>query len=124
MAAAAEQQYIVFSQSVLGLFGDIGPAVGLTIFAAIWQAILPSKLSADLPDTDQADLLLIYDFLPTQLTFLPGTTERPAIQHAYSDTQRGMLIASTVISALGLAAVVLWRDIKVIGIRQTKDQAA
>ncbi|KAF7920589.1 uncharacterized protein EAE97_011482 [Botrytis byssoidea] len=124
MAAAAEQQYFAVSLAVLGLFGNIGSAIGLTISAAIWQGILPNKLSANLPDIDQADLLLIYESLPTQLSFPPGTTERLAIQHAYSDAQRGLLIAGTVVWVIGLAAVLLWRDIKVIGIRQSKGQVA
>ncbi|TGO48985.1 hypothetical protein BCON_0224g00120 [Botryotinia convoluta] len=124
MAAAAEQQYFAISLAVLGLFGNIGSAIGLTISAAIWQGILPNKLSANLPDTDQTDLLLIYESLPTQLSFSPGTTERLAIQHAYSDTQRGLLIAGSVVWVIGLVAVLLWRDIKVIGIRQTKGQVA
>ncbi|KAF7898119.1 hypothetical protein EAF00_004565 [Botryotinia globosa] len=92
MAAAAEQQYFAVSLAVLGLFGNIGSAIGLTISAAIWQGILPNKLSANLPDIDQADLLLIYESLQTQLSFPPGTTERLAIQHAYSDAQRGLLL--------------------------------
>ncbi|KAF7890043.1 uncharacterized protein EAF02_002458 [Botrytis sinoallii] len=124
MAAAAEQQYFAVSLAVLGLFGNIRSAVGLTISAVIWQGILLKKLSENFPDIDQADLLLIYESLPTQLSFPPGTTERLAIQHAYSDAQRGLLIAGTVVWVSGLAAVLLWRDIRVIGIRQTKGQVA
>ncbi|TGO22375.1 hypothetical protein BPAE_0170g00080 [Botrytis paeoniae] len=124
MAAAAEQQYFAVSLAVLGLFGKIGSAIDLTISAAIWQGILPNKLSANLPDIDQAYLLLIYESLPTQLSFPPGTTERFATQHAYSEAQRGLLIAGTVVWVIGLAAVLLWRDIKFIGIRQTKGQVA
>lgn len=124
MAAAADQQYFAVSLAVLGLFGNIGSAIGLTISAAIWQGVLPKKLSANLPDIDQADLLLIYESLPTQLSFPPGTAERLAIQHAYGDAQRGLLIAGTVFWVIGIAAVLLLRDIKVIGIHQTKGQVA
>ncbi|THV48775.1 hypothetical protein BGAL_0228g00090 [Botrytis galanthina] len=124
MAAAAEQQYFAVSLAVLGLFGNVGSAIGLTISAAIWQGILPNELSANFPDIDQADLLLIYESLPIQLSFPPGTAERLAIQHAYGDAQRGLLIAGTVFWVIGIAAVLLLRDIKVIGIHQTKGQVA
>jgi MFS family permease len=124
MAAAAEQQYFAVSLAVLGLFGNIGTAIGLTISAAIWQGILPNKLAEYLPAVDQSDLLLIYESLTTQLSFLPGTPERLAIQHAYGDAQRGLLIAGTAVWAIGLVGVLMWRDIKVIGIKQTKGQVA
>jgi ABC-type transport system involved in multi-copper enzyme maturation permease subunit len=124
MAAAAEQQYFAVSLAVLGLFGNIGSAIGLTISAAIWQGTLPNKLAAYLPAVDQANLLLFYESLPTQLSFSPGTPERLAIQHAYGDSQRGLLIAGTAVWGIGLVAVLMWRDIKVIGIKQTKGQVA
>lgn len=124
MAAAAEQQYFAVSLAVLGLFGSIGSAIGLTIAAAIWQGTLPNKLAEYLPAVDQADLLLIYESLPTQLSFSPGTPERLAIQHAYGDAQRRLLIAGTSVWIIGLVAVLMWRDIKVIGIKQTKGQVA
>ncbi|TGO64077.1 hypothetical protein BELL_1055g00010 [Botrytis elliptica] len=61
MAAAAEQQY--------------------------FASTLPKKLFANIPDIDQADLLLIYESLPMKFSFPPGTTERLAIQLAYRDSQ-------------------------------------
>ncbi|KAK8906822.1 hypothetical protein QC760_005390 [Botrytis cinerea] len=124
MAASAEQQHFAVSLAVLGLFGNIGSAIGLTISAAIWQGIFPRKLSTYLPDVNPADVLLIYESLPAQLSFPLGSTERLAIQHAYGDAQRALLIAGTVVWVLGILSVLLWRDIKVIGIRQTKGQVA
>ncbi|KIM94080.1 hypothetical protein OIDMADRAFT_136373 [Oidiodendron maius Zn] len=124
MAAAAEQQYFAVSLAVLGLFGNIGSAIGLTISAAIWQGILPKKLAEYLPAVDQENLLLIYESLPTQLAFPVGSPERLAIQHAYGDAQRGLLIAGTAVWAIGILAVLMLRDIKVIGIKQTKGQVA
>ena len=124
MAAAAEQQYFAISLAVLGLFANIGSAIGLTISAAIWQGTLPKRLATYLPAVDQANLLLIYESLPTQLSFSPSTPERLAIQHAYGDAQRGLLIAGTAVWGIGFVAVFMWRDIKVIGIKQTKGQVA
>jgi hypothetical protein len=117
MAAVAEQQYFAVSLAVLGLFGNIGGAIGLTIATAIWQAILPEKLAEYLPAEDLPNLLLIYEDLTTQLSYPVGSPTRLTIQHAYGDTQRGLLIAGTTIWALGFVAVLMWRDIKGIGIK-------
>ena len=120
MAAAVEQQYFAVSIAVLGLFGSIGSAIGLTISSAIWQSILPNKLAEYLPAEDLPNLFMIYADITTQLSYPPGSPTRLAIQHAYGDAQRGLLTAATVVWALGVVAVLIWRDIKVIGIRQTK----
>ncbi|KAE9367494.1 MFS general substrate transporter [Stipitochalara longipes BDJ] len=120
MAAAAEQQYFAISIAVLGLFGSIGSAIGLTISAAIWQNTLPTKLAEYLPADQLANLNLIYEDLPTQLSFPVGSDTRLAIQMAYGDAQKNMLIAATAVWAIGFIAVFMWRDINVIGIKQTK----
>ncbi|KAL3418481.1 siderophore iron transporter mirb [Phlyctema vagabunda] len=124
MAAAAEQQYFAVSLAVLGLFGSIGSAIGLTISSAIWQSILPNRLAEYLPAEDLPNLFMIYADITTQLSYPPGSPTRLAVQHAYGDAQRGLLIAATVIWALGIVAVLIWRDIKVIGIKQTKGTVA
>lgn len=120
MAAASEQQYFAVSLAVLGLFSNIGGAVGLTISAAIWQGILPKKLAEYLPADELPNLLLIYEDITTQLSYPAGSPTRLAIQHAYGDAQRGLLVAGTAVWALGIVSVLMWRDIKVIGIKQTK----
>lgn len=122
MAAVAEQQYFAISLAVLGLFSNIGSAIGLTISAAIWQGTMPGKLAEYLPAVDQENLLLIYESLPTQLSFPIGSPERIAIQHAYGDVQKRLMIAGTAVWAIGLVSVLMWRDIKVINIKQTKGQ--
>jgi hypothetical protein len=124
MAAAIEQQFFAISIAVLGLFGSIGSAIGLTVASAIWQGILPQKLAEYLPVEDLPNLALIYGDITTALSYLPGTPTRLAIQHAYGDAQRGLLIAGTSIWVLGFVAVLLWRDIQVIGMKQTKGVVA
>ncbi|PTB36956.1 uncharacterized protein TrAFT101_007184 [Trichoderma asperellum] len=122
MAAVVEQQYFAISLAVLGLFSNIGSAIGLTISAAIWQGTMPGKLAEYLPAADQENLLLIYESLPTQLSFPIGSPERIAIQQAYGDVQQRLMIAGTAVWAIGLVSVLMWRDIKVINIKQTKGQ--
>jgi hypothetical protein len=106
------------------LFGNIGSAIGLTIAAAIWQGILPKKLTAYLPPEDLPNLPMIYADITTQLSYPPGSPTRMAIPHAYGDAQRGRLIARSAVWALGFVAVFMWKDIKVIGMKQTKGRVA
>ncbi|KAL8711699.1 MAG: hypothetical protein Q9220_003870 [cf. Caloplaca sp. 1 TL-2023] len=118
--AAVTHQHIAVALAVLGLFLEIGGAVGLTIAAAIWQDVFPKKLAAYLPPTELENLPLIYADIRTQLAYPVGSPAREAIQHAYGDAQKMMLITGTAVWAAGLVAVLMWRDIRVIGIKQTR----
>ena len=118
--AAASHQHIAVVIAVLGLFSNIGGAIGLTVAAAIWQGVFPKKLVEYLPASELPNLLTIYADITTQLSYPVGSPARVAIQHAYGDAQKSMLIAGTAVWVLGLVAVVMWRDIRVIGIKQTK----
>ena len=120
MAAASKQQFFAVSIAVLGLFGSFGSAIGLTISSAIWQNILPNKLALYLPAEDLPNIVMIYADITTQLSYSVGSPTRLAIQHAYGDAQRSLLTAATTVWVLGVVAVLMWRDIKVIGIKQTK----
>lgn len=118
--AAASHQHVAVVIAVLGMFSNIGGAIGLTVAAAIWQDVFPKKLVEYLPASELPNLLTIYADITTQLSYPVGSPARIAIQHAYGDAQKSMLIAGTAIWAVGLGAVVMWRDIRVIGIKQTK----
>ncbi|KAL8951288.1 MAG: hypothetical protein Q9222_002726 [Ikaeria aurantiellina] len=118
--AAASHQHIAVVLAVLGLFGNIGGAVGLTIAAAIWQDLFPKKLIEYLPPSELENLPLIYADLTTQLAYPVGSPARIAIQDAYGDAQKMMLIAGTAVWAAGLVGVLMWRDVRIIGIKQTK----
>ncbi|KAJ9633241.1 hypothetical protein H2204_007137 [Knufia peltigerae] len=118
--AAASHQHTAVCIAVLSMFASVGGAVGLTIASAIWQDILPKKLAAYLPAKELENLPLIYADLKTQLSYPIGSETRTAIQHAYADTQKMLLTAGTAVWAAGVIGVLLWRNINVIGIKQTK----
>ena len=120
--AAASHQYIAIVIAVLGLFGNIGGAIGLTISAAIWQHVFPQKLADYLPSSELSNLLNIYESLDVQLSYPIGSATRIAIQHAYGDAQRMLLIAGSSAWIFGLIAVLMWRNIDVTNIRQVKGQ--
>ena len=118
--AAASHQHIAVVLAVLGLFGHIGRAIGFTISAAIWQGVLPRRLAEYLPASELHNLHRIYASIKTQLSYAVGSPARVAIQHAYADAQMDLLIAGTAVWVVGLMGTLMWRDIRVIGIKQTK----
>lgn len=118
--AAASHQYVAVCLAVLGMFGNVGGAIGLTVASAIWQNTIPQKLMEYLPAEELPNLLQIYADINTQLSYPLGSPTRIAIQHAYGDAQLRMLAAGTGVWVIGLIGVLLWRDINVIGIKQNK----
>lgn len=62
----------------------------------------------------------IYSDITKQLSFEQGTPVRYAIQQAYGDAQRYMLIGGTCILVLGFPLIMVWRDIRVKDIKQVK----
>ena len=120
LMAAASHQQIAVVLAVLGLFSNIGGAIGLTVAAAIWQGILPKKLAEYLPASELPNLPTIYEDITAQLSYVVGSPARVAIERAYGDAQMMMLIAGTAVWAIGIVAVAMWRDTRIIGIKQTK----
>ncbi|KXX78249.1 Siderophore iron transporter mirB [Madurella mycetomatis] len=118
--AATTHQYIAVVLAVEGMFASVGGAVGLTVAGAIWNGVFPQRLADYLPPESQGNLTAIYGSLNVQLSYPVGTPTRTAIQHAYGDAQRIMIIASTVIQVISLVSVMVWRDIKVKDFKQVK----
>jgi hypothetical protein len=118
--AAGSHQHIAVLLAVEGMFGNIGGSVGLTVAAAIWQSVFPKKLAKYLPVAELSDLPLIYEDITKQLSFPMGSPARLAIQHAYGDAQRAMLIAGTGVWVVGIGSVLMWEDIKVSNTKQAK----
>jgi MFS family permease len=118
--AATTHQYIAVVLAVEGMFANVGGAIGSTVAGAIWNGVFPQRLAEYLPAESQGDLVSIYGSLPTQLSYPVGSPTRIAIQHAYGEAQKIMIIASTVLQAISLVAVIMWRDIKVKDFKQVK----
>ncbi|KAJ9145005.1 Siderophore iron transporter mirB [Pleurostoma richardsiae] len=116
--SASSHQHIAAVVAIISMFSSIGGAIGLTVAGAIWQSIFPAKLAEYLPAEDQDNLLNIYAMLDVQLSYPVGTPARMAIQHAYADAQKMMLIAGTSIWAVGVVAVAFWRNTDVKNLKQ------
>lgn len=118
--AAASHQHVAVVLAVEAMFSEIGGAIGLTVAASIWQDVFPKKLAEYLPAEELPNLATIYADLTTQLMYPMESATRIAIQHAYGDAQKMMLIAGTAVWAVGFVATFMWRDINVNGIKQVK----
>lgn len=112
MAIAAHQGVAVVL-AVQAMFANVGGAIGSTIAAAIWTSVFPQKLAEYLPASEQANLTSIYGNIAVQKSYAVGTPARDAINDAYGEAQKWMLVASTVLLALTIPSVMVWRDIKI-----------
>lgn len=112
VTAAADHNNVAAVLAFLGVFGNIGRAIGSSISGAIWTHTLPDALRRLLPESVNADWAAIYEDLELQLSFDLGTPERDAISAAYAYAQERMLIAGTAIMVLALIWVAVIRDIK------------
>jgi hypothetical protein len=121
--AAASHVHVAVCIAVLGVFSSVGGAIGFTVASAIWQDIMPKRLMEYLPAEDLPNLLMIYGDLTTQLSYPIGSSTRLAIQHAYGDAQLRLLTVGTAVWAVAVIGVLMWRNIDVIGIKQTKGHA-
>ncbi|KAI9155342.1 siderophore transporter [Paramyrothecium foliicola] len=118
--AATSHQYVAVVLAVQSMFSNIGGAIGSTVAAAVWNNVFPRKLAEYLPESEQGNLASIYGQLNVQLSYPVGSEARAAIQRAYGDSQRDMLIAATAILIVSLVSTAVWRDIKVKDNKQVK----
>ncbi|CAM1509362.1 Fc.00g031010.m01.CDS01 [Cosmosporella sp. VM-42] len=118
--AAVSHQYVAVVLAMEGMFSSIGGGVGSSVAAAIWQGVFPQALAKYLPEEEQGNLTAIYGDLITQLSYPIGSPARDAIQKAYGEAQRMMLIGATCVLVVAVGAVAMWRDINVKNFKQVK----
>ncbi|KND92515.1 Siderophore iron transporter mirB [Tolypocladium ophioglossoides CBS 100239] len=118
--AAASHQYVAVVLAVEAMFAAISAAIGLTVAAGIWQAVFPQKLREYLPAEDLKNLDKIYGRLDVQLSYPIGSPARIAIQRAYGDGQKMMLVWGTSVLIIAVVATAAWRDINVKHIKQVR----
>lgn len=118
--AATSHQYVAVVLAVEGMFSNVGGAIGSTIAAAIWTGTFPEALQRRLPASAQTAFVDIYGDLEKQLSYPKESPARIAIDAAYGEAQKYMLIGATAVLALAIAAVMMWRDINVKQFKQVK----
>jgi hypothetical protein len=120
--AATTHQFVAIVLAIQGMSAQVGGAIGSVIAANIWQANFPDRLREYLPPakvSNATEFNLIYEDITTQLGYL-GTPTGDAIVRSYGDTQRLMCAAATGILAIGLAAILMWKNIDTRARKQVK----
>lgn len=118
--AAAPQKYVASVLSLESMITSIGAAVGSTISSAMWTGIFPKKLVEYLPA--DAPFEEIYGSLVVQASYPPGSPIRTAINHAYGETQRYMLITATCMYIITWGSVLFWQDFNVKKMKKQNDR--
>jgi MFS family permease len=118
MMAPSDHQHIAVIIAILNLFSSIGSALGGTVATSIWTSVFPAALKKYLPP--DVDYKMVYGSILWQMFYEKGTPARNAINRAYGDAQRLMLITSVCLLAGALICVAFWRDINVKHIKQVK----
>ena len=113
LMASVPHQYLAVGLTLENMFANIGGGIGASVAAAIWTVVFPTKLAEYLPHMSLAERNTIYGDLAVQLSFAPGSPTRVAIEQAYGDAQRYMLIAATAVMGVALVAVLVWKDLRV-----------
>ncbi|QDS73933.1 hypothetical protein FKW77_007837 [Venturia effusa] len=118
--AATTHQYIAIVLAILAVFNAIGGGIGSTIAGAVWTGTFYADLANLLPPETVANSTLIGASIATQLSYPVGDPTRIAIQIAYGNAQRYMLITATALTCLGFPAILMWRAIDARDRKQVK----
>jgi hypothetical protein len=87
------------------LFIYLGNSMGSSIAGTIYTSLFKQRLRFWMgPDTPQSSINSVYDTI-TEVVAQPGSSERMAVNHAYSDILRYMTIAALVASAIPMVMV-------------------
>ncbi|KAF6825061.1 siderophore iron transporter mirb [Colletotrichum plurivorum] len=117
---AASHQHVAAVVAIVSMFSSIGGAVGLTVASVIWGNVFPQKLLEYLPAEDQANFADIYGMLDVQLSYPLGSPTRIAIQHAYSDGQKIMMIVGSAVWLGAFISVAFWRNTDLRTVKQVR----
>lgn len=96
--------------AVLMMFSSVGGAIGNGLSSAVWTNTLPKLLQKLLPEEAKPDWQSIYDSIYKQLEYEDGSDVRRAIQEAYVEAQKRMLIGGMVAMIGGLFSIALMRN--------------
>ncbi|KAJ4376037.1 hypothetical protein N0V83_001317 [Neocucurbitaria cava] len=95
--ASASHQQVAAATTVWLTLLEVGGAVGSAISGAIWSTYIPSKLQQYLPPDQVADYASIYGSILVSADYTlypPGSPGRSAINRAYQETMRYLLIGA------------------------------
>lgn len=112
--AGADREGIPMALCLVSLFQSVGGAIGYAVCAAIYNNTFLSALTSQLPaDLKSQASNITFGGVTAQMALPIGSDERNAVAYAWGFTQRQNCIASTCILALGLLAIMMWKNINV-----------
>lgn len=118
--AAVDHENIATVLALLNVVGTVGDAAGSTICGVIWQATFSKALRQNLPAEVMDNFDLIYEDIETQMSYVPGSPVRTAIQNSYGYAQTRMLAAGTAIMVLAVPWTMMIRNIDLKAVQQVK----
>jgi hypothetical protein len=106
--------------ALIGLFSNIGGAIGLAVGAAIYNNVFVDTLASQLPDNLKGNATQIYfDGIDVQTTYPWGSTLHTAVAYTWGYAQRMNCIASTCILVLAFPCIMVWKNYNV-NVKQNK----
>ncbi|KAK5790145.1 hypothetical protein VI817_007432 [Penicillium citrinum] len=118
--AAVDHEHVATVLALLNVVGTVGNAAGSTICGVIWQATFKKALRMNLPQDVMDNFDMIYEDVETQMSYVPGSDARYAIQKSYGYAQTRMLAAGTSIMVLCIGWTFLIRNIDLKKVQQVK----
>jgi hypothetical protein len=92
--ASTDHQHVAVATAVSLTSVEIGGAVGSAISGAVWGKNIPAKLREYLPGAAKRDAMAIYNSIDVATGYRMGSAERIAIDRAYQETMRILLIVA------------------------------
>ena len=120
LMASVNHQEIAVVLALFSLFGSIGAAIGGAIAGALWTNIFPVKLFEFLPDDAKNLTDTIYCDITVQMSYEMGSPIRTAINDAYADVQRKMVITGVAFIPVCVVLLLFWRNINVKTLEKEK----
>ena len=108
--ASTDHQHVAVATAVYLTSVEIGGAVGSAISGAIWGKNIPAKLREYLPAAAKGDAMAIYNSIDVATGYRMGSAERIAIDRAYQETMRILLIVAICVAVPLVPLSLLMRD--------------
>jgi hypothetical protein len=90
--ASTDHQHVAVATAVYLTSVEIGGAVGSAISGAVWGRNIPAKLKKYLPAGAKGDAGAIYNSITVATGYEVGSLERMAVDRAYQETMRILLV--------------------------------
>ncbi|KAI6713780.1 hypothetical protein JHW43_003720 [Diplocarpon mali] len=101
--ASTDHRHVAVATAVYLTCVELGGAVGSAVSGAVWGRNIPRKLALYLPASAAGRASDIYNDITVATSYAAGTPERAAIDRAYNETMRILLII-----AVGVAVPLLF----------------